>query len=73
LLIWALYALLGGKRALETHVVEAHTLSIEARRTHLSVSRDGEVTQMSVPLNYAIRPLALRVVVPAVAGRSPQG
>jgi hypothetical protein len=58
---------------LETHVVEAHNLSIEARTGHLSVSRDGEVTRMSVPLNYAIKPLALRVVVPALAGRSLPG
>jgi diacylglycerol kinase family enzyme len=73
LVIWALYALFGGKRALETHVVEAHNLSIEARTSHLSVSRDGEVTRMSAPLNYAIKPLALRVVVPALAGRNPPG
>jgi diacylglycerol kinase family enzyme len=73
LVIWALYALFGGKRALETCVAEAHNLSIEAGTSHLSVSRDGEVTQMSVPLNYAIKPLALRVMVPAVAVRSPPG
>jgi diacylglycerol kinase family enzyme len=39
-------------------------LSIERRRRHASVSTDGEVHRMNTPLNYLIRPAALRVIVP---------
>jgi diacylglycerol kinase family enzyme len=38
--------------------------SIETRRSQASVSTDGEVHHMNIPLNYVIRPGALRVIVP---------
>jgi diacylglycerol kinase family enzyme len=31
------------------------------------VATDGEVTRMDMPLEYSIRPRALRVIVPAPA------
>ncbi|MDQ1589458.1 MAG: hypothetical protein QOG71_85 [Pyrinomonadaceae bacterium] len=37
---------------------------IETRRTRLRVATDGEVTVMRSPLHYAVRPGALRVIVP---------
>ncbi len=42
----------------------AKQFSIETRRPRASVSTDGEVSQMSTPLNYRIHPGALRVIVP---------
>lgn len=39
-------------------------ISIETRRARASVSTDGEVNQMSTPLNYRTHPGALRVIVP---------
>jgi diacylglycerol kinase family enzyme len=39
-------------------------ISIETRRARVSVSTDGEVNQMSTPLNYRIHPGALRVIAP---------
>ena len=38
--------------------------SIETRRPRTNVSTDGEVNQMSTPLNYLTHPAALRVIVP---------
>ncbi len=39
-------------------------LTIESHASHLDVSLDGEVTRMATPLDYAIRPKALRVFAP---------
>ena len=41
---------------------------IETRRSRLHVATDGEVTIMSTPLHYRVRPGALRVVVPKEEG-----
>lgn len=38
---------------------------IETRREAIDVALDGEVALMSTPLNYRVRPGALRVIVPA--------
>ncbi len=51
--------------ASDLDVLTAKRFSIETRRPHASVSTDGEVHQMNTPLNYLIRPGALRVIVPA--------
>jgi diacylglycerol kinase family enzyme len=40
-------------------------VSIETKRKRVHVATDGEVTLMSTPLHYRIRPGALRVLVPA--------
>ena len=37
---------------------------IETKRKRLRVATDGEVTVMSTPLHYRVRPRALRVIVP---------
>lgn len=48
--------------------MSARTLTIETRvRRSLHVATDGEVTRMDMPLEYSIRPRALRVIVPAPA------
>lgn len=39
-------------------------VSIETKRRRVRVSTDGEVTMISPPLHYRIRPGALRVIVP---------
>jgi YegS/Rv2252/BmrU family lipid kinase len=41
---------------------------IETRHRHLKISLDGEVKGMSTPLDYRIRPGALRVMVPRQEG-----
>jgi diacylglycerol kinase family enzyme len=45
-------------------VLTAKQFSIETRRPQANVSTDGEIHQMDTPLNYLIRPGALRVIVP---------
>ena len=40
-------------------------LRVDSRRTSLAVSLDGEVTHAAPPLDYRIRPKALRVIAPA--------
>ncbi len=42
----------------------AQSIVIETRHRRLHVSTDGEVTMMDTPLEYRIRPRALRVIVP---------
>ena len=41
------------------------TLRVESRRSHLTVSSDGETMRMTPPLDFRIRPAALQVIVPA--------
>ena len=67
LILLALRALVSG---LESEDVEAHEAKecwIEARKGRLDVARDGEVSTMSSPLHYTIRPRALRVLAPSGA------
>ncbi|AWN46904.1 diacylglycerol kinase [Methylobacterium terrae] len=52
---------------LERH--EAGALTLDARARALRVMNDGEVVLIAPPLRYRIRPAALRVLVPAEAGR----
>jgi diacylglycerol kinase family enzyme len=49
----------------ELNVAEVEELSVEPATRRVAVSTDGEVTLLSAPLHYRIRPGALRVVVPA--------
>lgn len=58
----ALFGLLN--EASDLDVLMSRQFSIETRRSHASVSTDGEVHKMNTPLNYLIRPGALRVIVP---------
>ncbi|NGM35480.1 diacylglycerol kinase [Methylobacterium sp. DB0501] len=52
---------------LERH--EARALTLDARRRALRVMNDGEVVLIAPPLRYRIRPVALRVLVPAEGAR----
>ena len=42
-------------------------LQVASRRSHLTVSCDGETLRLEPPLDYRIRPLALWVIAPAAA------
>lgn len=46
-------------------VLSAKKMEIETRHTRIRVATDGEVTVMTTPLRYRIRPGALRVIVPS--------
>jgi diacylglycerol kinase family enzyme len=57
----------GAEQAKEIDVVLVEEASIETRRRHLQVAADGEVFTLESPLNYRIRPGALRILVPSPA------
>lgn len=60
-----LRALLGRTRADDmARLDNVHTLRVESRRSSLPVSLDGETNYMSPPLDYRIRPGALKVIAP---------
>jgi diacylglycerol kinase family enzyme len=63
LAIRALFGLLRQTDDFEAHT--AQTMRLETRRRHLLVATDGEVARLQTPLEYRIRPRALRVIVPA--------
>ncbi len=67
LLMLAVRALFGRlHQAEDFQAMKARTITIETRRRKsLHVATDGEVTRMDMPLEYSIRPGALRVIVPA--------
>jgi diacylglycerol kinase family enzyme len=58
-----------GVRALTGHLGQAEdfdaktaqTIIVETRRKHVHVATDGEVNLMDTPLEYRVRPRALRV------------
>ena len=65
LLMLALRALTGRLRqARDFDAMGATEIVIESRRKRLHVSADGEVTTMTPPLHYRIRPRALAVMLP---------
>jgi diacylglycerol kinase family enzyme len=57
----------GAEQAKEIDVLLVEDTTIETRRRHLQVAMDGEVFTLESPLEYRIRPGALRVFVPADA------
>ncbi len=61
------WSALCGTLAQERDFDVLHTagMDIETRHKRLRVATDGEVTVMSTPLRYQIRPGALRVIVPS--------
>jgi diacylglycerol kinase family enzyme len=62
----ALRALLGTlHQARDFEALTAHSVGIATRHRRLLVAADGEVFVMDTPLEYRIRPKALRVIVPA--------
>jgi len=61
----ALRALAGRLQQLKDfEALTAQTIQVDTRHKRLHVATDGEVTIMDTPLQYAIRPRALRVLVP---------
>ena len=58
-------ALAGHLSGHELNAAEVTELSVEPATPRVAVSTDGEVTLMTAPLHYRIRPDALRVIVPA--------
>ena len=52
------------KQAKAFDALTAHKVSIATRHARLPVATDGEVTVMQTPLDYSIRPGALKVIVP---------
>jgi diacylglycerol kinase family enzyme len=66
LLMLAVRALFGRlHQADDFEALTAQNIVIETRHRRLHVATDGEVTAMETPLEYRIRPRALRVIVPA--------
>jgi diacylglycerol kinase family enzyme len=62
----ALRALFGMlKQTRDFEALRAQTLTIATRHKLITVATDGEVTVMQTPLDYRIRPRALRVIAPA--------
>jgi diacylglycerol kinase family enzyme len=58
-------SVLGRRHAAEDlDQLEAKEIVIASRRHRLPVALDGEIVDMSPPLNYSIRPRALKVIVP---------
>ncbi len=53
------------RQARDFDMVTATTLAVDAPGHHMRVATDGEVTLMQTPLQFRIRPGALRVIVPA--------
>src|SRR5271167_1529887 len=66
----ALRTLVGRETDQELKAFEVKEISVQPGTPRVNVSTDGEVSVMSRPLRYRIRPQALRVVVPAQKTRS---
>jgi diacylglycerol kinase family enzyme len=64
--IWraALRTLVGRPTDQDLNAVEVEEIWVEPRTARVNVSTDGEVSIMSAPLHYRIRPRALEVIVP---------
>jgi diacylglycerol kinase family enzyme len=72
-LLLGLGALIG--RARKSPMFESlrtRALRIETRRECVPVATDGELTTFETPLNFRVRPKALRVIVPAERNREPR-
>jgi YegS/Rv2252/BmrU family lipid kinase len=65
-LLWmGLRALLGiGSHANDFDAIEAESFEIQGPHHDVEVATDGEVTQMTSPIRYRIRPRSLRVLAP---------
>jgi diacylglycerol kinase family enzyme len=49
------------------------SVSLRAKRNKIKAMIDGEVETLDTPLNFRIRPGALRVLAPVVQASSPDG
>jgi diacylglycerol kinase family enzyme len=66
LLMLGIRALFGRlHQAEDFKALSAENIVVETRHARLHVATDGEVSVMDTPLEYRIRPRALRVIVPA--------
>ena len=65
-LAWQLL-LRGGEQVKELDLLTVQEATVETKRSHVQVALDGEVAAMRSPLEYRIRPGALRVHMPATA------
>ena len=56
-----------GRFKSDPHIVhfEAHEIGISGRRSRIRLANDGEIETFEMPLQYRIRPAALKVLVPA--------
>jgi diacylglycerol kinase family enzyme len=61
----ALRTLVGRATDQELNALEVKEIWVQPGTPRVNVSTDGEVSVMDAPLHYAVRPKALRVVVPA--------
>jgi diacylglycerol kinase family enzyme len=61
-----------GRFKSDPHTVhfEAHEIDVSAWRSRVRLSNDGELEIVNLPLQYRIRPGALKVLVPAKASRA---
>jgi diacylglycerol kinase family enzyme len=61
-----------GRFKSDPHIVhfEALEIDVSARRSRVRLSNDGELEIVKLPLQYRIRPGALKVLVPANASRA---
>lgn len=57
----------GGEQVKELDLLTVQEATVETKRSHVQVALDGEVAAMRSPLEYRIRPGALRVHMPATA------
>jgi diacylglycerol kinase family enzyme len=57
----------GGDQVDELDLLTVQEATVETRRSRLQVAMDGEVVVLDSPLEYRIRPRALRVHMPAAA------
>jgi diacylglycerol kinase family enzyme len=57
----------GAEQVKEVDLITVEEATVETRRHRLQVATDGEVFSLASPLNYRIRPGALRVFVPPEA------
>lgn len=55
----------------ELEVHYARECTVHSRRSSLRIANDGEIQRLTTPLNYRIRPGALRVLRPARAEKAP--
>jgi len=64
----ALRTLVGGEPDPNLDVFEAEEISVDPKTPRVNVSTDGEVSIMNAPLRFRVRPLALKVILPARDG-----
>ena len=64
----ALRTLVGGEPDPNLDVFEAEEISVDPKTPRVNVLTDGEVSIMDAPLRFRVRPLALKVILPARDG-----